>query len=114
MTSLGRFNSKTGRHLILWELGLAVEFPAGSTILLPSATISHSNTTIMDGEVRASFTQYASGGLFRWVDHGFQTLEALRKKKPASYREMLRLRPERWKIGVSLYSTFAELKSWIS
>lgn len=64
--------------------------------------------------MRASFTQYASGGLFRWVDNGFQTVEALKKKSPSLYREMLQLKAERWKIGVSLYSTFAELKTWIS
>lgn len=112
VTSVGRFNPKTGGHLVLWELGIAVEFPPGSTILLPSATISHSNTPVAAGEVRASFTQYAAGGLFRWVDYGFQTENTLKKKNPKKHQEILRLRPDRWKIGVALYSTFAELKSW--
>lgn len=113
VTSLGRFNPKTGGHLVLWELGIAVEFPPGSTILLPSATISHSNTPVAHGEVRASFTQYASGGLFRWVDYGFQTEKDLKKDRVA-YRNMLQAQPDRWRLGVSLYSTFAELKSWVS
>jgi hypothetical protein len=50
-----------------------VEFPPGSTVLIPSAILSHSNVDINEGEKRYSFTQYASGGLFRWVENGFKS-----------------------------------------
>ncbi|KAJ3500803.1 hypothetical protein NLJ89_g9629 [Agrocybe chaxingu] len=76
VTALGSFDPKKGGHLVLWECKLIIEFPPGLTILIPSALIHHSNTPIAEGETRYSFTQYASGGLFHWVDHGFQTVEA--------------------------------------
>ena len=62
VTALGDFDPKKGGHLILWECGLIIEFPPGSTILLPSATISHSNVTVDRDERRYSFTQYTAGG----------------------------------------------------
>ncbi|KAF8125064.1 hypothetical protein K438DRAFT_1445105, partial [Mycena galopus ATCC 62051] len=49
-------------HLVLWDLKLVVEFPAGALILLPSATIAHSNVPVQAGEERASFTQFSAGG----------------------------------------------------
>ncbi|KIM35213.1 hypothetical protein M413DRAFT_48192, partial [Hebeloma cylindrosporum] len=73
--ALGRFDPTKGGHLVLWELGLVVEFPPGSLILIPSATLTHSNTPIAEGDVRASFTQYCAGGLFWFVDYGFRKEE---------------------------------------
>ncbi|KAF8814949.1 hypothetical protein BYT27DRAFT_7229141 [Phlegmacium glaucopus] len=108
--ALGHFNPKTGGHIVLWELGLAVEFPAASTILIPSATIAHSNLCVAEGEVRASFTQYCSGGLFRYVDYGFRKEKALKTQDPALYKEICRLRPEKWKMGVGLMSTLKGLR----
>ncbi|KAK7016266.1 hypothetical protein R3P38DRAFT_3203090 [Favolaschia claudopus] len=69
--SLGNFDYTKGRHLVLWECKL--EFPPGSTILIPSAALFHSNTIISAGERRYSFTQYTAGGLFRWVERGFKS-----------------------------------------
>jgi hypothetical protein len=73
ITALGSFDYKRGGHLILWDLGLVIEFPPGATIFVPSAIMSHSNVTISEGEYRYSVTQYAAGGLFRWVDNGFKS-----------------------------------------
>ncbi|KII87540.1 hypothetical protein PLICRDRAFT_69864, partial [Plicaturopsis crispa FD-325 SS-3] len=70
--SLGRFDYTKGGHLILWDLKLVIEFPPGSTILLPLSTLRHGNTTIQEGEERMSFTQYCAGGLIRWVKYGFR------------------------------------------
>jgi len=102
--ALGRFDPTKGGHLILWELGLVVEFPPGSLILIPSATLTHSNTPIAEGDVRASFTQYCPGGLFRFVDYGFRKEQGLKTQDPALYEEVCRLRPERWKMGLNLLS----------
>ncbi|KAF8066637.1 hypothetical protein FPV67DRAFT_1374100, partial [Lyophyllum atratum] len=66
----GHFDSKRGGHLILYDLKLIIEFPRGSTILIPSALLRHGNTAIQPGEERVSFTQYCAGGLLRWVSHG--------------------------------------------
>ncbi|KAF7318610.1 hypothetical protein HMN09_00372000 [Mycena chlorophos] len=71
--ALGKFDDKKGGHLVLWDLKLIIEFPAGSLILIPSATLSHSNVKFQSHEMRALFTQFTAGGLFRFVDNGFRT-----------------------------------------
>ncbi|KAI0039143.1 hypothetical protein FA95DRAFT_1456579, partial [Auriscalpium vulgare] len=75
ITALGNFDHAKGGHLILWELKLVIEFPPGSTILIPSAILTHSNTPIQDGETRQSFTQYCAGDLVRWQAYGYRTEE---------------------------------------
>ncbi|KAK0475303.1 hypothetical protein EDD18DRAFT_1313288 [Armillaria luteobubalina] len=72
---LSQFNSKKGIHLILWDLKLVIEFPPGSTVLIPSAVLQHLNMTVDCGETRYPFMQYMAGGLFHWVDDGFQLSE---------------------------------------
>jgi hypothetical protein len=111
VTSLGAFDPKKGGHLVLWDLQLVIEFPPGSTILLPSAVLRHSNTTIQKHEERYSFTQYTAGGLFRWVDHGFQKEEEYRSKlseeEVIEEEEAMR---HRWTLGLGLFSTLDELQ----
>ncbi|KAH9476139.1 hypothetical protein JR316_0011710 [Psilocybe cubensis] len=103
VTALGNFDPTQGGHLILWELGLVIEFPPGSTILLPSALISHSNVPISSNERRYSFTQYTAGGIFRWVAHKCQTkakyLATLSPDGLAAYAQEESLR---WIKGVNL------------
>lgn len=65
ITALGNYDPTLGGHIVLWDLGLVIEFPPGSTILIPSAAIAHSNTPVACHENRASFTQFTAGGLFR-------------------------------------------------
>lgn len=74
VTSLGAFDHTKGGHLVLWDLELVVEFPPHSTIFIPSAVLTHSNTTIGPTERRSSITQYNSSGLFRWAafNHSLQ------------------------------------------
>ncbi|KAF8238247.1 hypothetical protein L208DRAFT_1243191 [Tricholoma matsutake] len=43
ITSLGEFNADHSGHLALWHLGLVIWFPPGSTIIIPSAILLHSN-----------------------------------------------------------------------
>ncbi|KIJ58234.1 hypothetical protein HYDPIDRAFT_103064, partial [Hydnomerulius pinastri MD-312] len=76
----GSFDPKKGGHLILFKLGLVIEFPPGSTVLIPSSIVSHGNVPIRDGESRVSFTQYCAGGLLRWVQHGFRAVKTLPAK----------------------------------
>ncbi|KAF8163967.1 hypothetical protein BJ912DRAFT_864508, partial [Pholiota molesta] len=61
ITALGDFDPSQGGHLVLWSLKLIVEFPPGSTILVPSAAIPHSNIPIGRRETRYSFTQFSAG-----------------------------------------------------
>lgn len=90
---------------------MVIEFPPGSTILVPSAAIAHSNVPIQRGEQRYSFTQYSAGGLFRWVDHGFQTEEQFRASLPAEVLEKeLKKQNDQLAMGLSLFSTLKELR----
>ncbi|KAJ7896245.1 hypothetical protein B0H14DRAFT_3425604 [Mycena olivaceomarginata] len=50
ITVLSDFDPNCGSHLILWDLKLIIRFPPGSTILIPSALIQHSNTSIQAHE----------------------------------------------------------------
>ncbi|KIJ11060.1 hypothetical protein PAXINDRAFT_85089, partial [Paxillus involutus ATCC 200175] len=51
------YDPKKGGHLILFKLGLVVEFPPGATIFIPSSIVSHGNIPIQEGETWVSFTQ---------------------------------------------------------
>jgi hypothetical protein len=111
--SLGYFDPRFGGHMVLHDLKIFIEFPPGSLILIPSATLSHSNIRVCKGEERASFTQYTAGGLFRWVDNGFRTEEELEREDPEGFREMLRRKATRAGEGIALWSTLDELAAKI-
>ena len=106
----GTYNSKEGGHLVLWEAGLVVEFPAGSTILIPSAVLTHSNVPVPKESTRYSITQYTAGGLFRWVEHGFQSEESYWESLTAEEcAEETERRKGRASVGMGLFSTKDEL-----
>ncbi|KAJ7818941.1 hypothetical protein B0H13DRAFT_1921973 [Mycena leptocephala] len=107
--ALGRFDATKGGHLVLWDLRLVIEFPAGALILVPSATIAHSNVPVSDDEERTSFTQYSPGGVFRYVDNGFRTVNELAEADPAEYERLMELKERRWEMGLGLLSTMDEL-----
>lgn len=98
---------------MLFNLGLVVQFPPGSTTLIPSASVSHGNTAIQDGETRLSITQYAAGGLFRWAAYGFKAAKSL--MKTAAGRKMKDAvdgaSGDRWRAGLDLFSKVDELKN---
>lgn len=104
----GSYDPTTGGHLILFDLNLAIQFPPGSTILIPSATLRHGNASIQAHETRQSFTQFCPGGLFRWVDYGFKTV----KSSPAELRQhFIDTHNDRVQHSLSLFSTIDELKT---
>ncbi|KAJ7797688.1 hypothetical protein B0H13DRAFT_2392045 [Mycena leptocephala] len=106
ITALGIFDPDVGGHLILWDLKLVIRFPPGSTILIPSAIIRHSNVPIGFHERRFSFTQYTAGGLFRWIRNGFQTDEAYQASATAEEKVTRRAEDSRrWEEGVAMYRT---------
>ncbi|KAF7305855.1 hypothetical protein HMN09_00739500 [Mycena chlorophos] len=72
ITALGKFDPNRGGHLILWDLKRFIRFPPGATIAIPSALLRHSNVSIQQDETRYSFTQFAAGGLFQFVENGFR------------------------------------------
>jgi hypothetical protein len=99
--SLGTFDTTKGGHLVLWDLKLVVEFPAGALILLPSATLAHSNMPVKDGQERISFTQFTGGGPFRWIDNEGRTAEELEGEDPAEYARLMVKRETHWQEGLS-------------
>ncbi|TFK56299.1 hypothetical protein OE88DRAFT_1622553 [Heliocybe sulcata] len=73
ITALGTFDAEKGGHLVLWDLKLVIEVPAGSTIFILSAILQHSNIPMQDGEIWLSFIQWTAGGLFRLQDFVFKS-----------------------------------------
>ncbi|KAJ7441021.1 hypothetical protein B0H11DRAFT_2163167 [Mycena galericulata] len=99
-------------NLILWDCKFILEFPPGTTILIPSASIYHSNIPISKGEHRYSFTQYTAGGLFRWVERGYKTEEEyMASLTPEEIVEEHKLGLERAMEGAGMFSTLAELQA---
>ena len=87
-----------------------IEFPHGSTILIPSATIMHSNIPVQEGNTRVSFMQYCAGGIFRYIDNGFHTQEALKIEDPEEYEHLGALKGQRWEIDLALLATMDDVK----
>ncbi|KAJ7921893.1 hypothetical protein B0H13DRAFT_1604189 [Mycena leptocephala] len=77
ITSAGDYDHKLGGHIHMKQLKVVCEFPSGSSILIPSAAVTHSNTPIAKGETRYSMTQYAAGALFQWAAYGYQSAKSL-------------------------------------
>ncbi|KAJ7808475.1 hypothetical protein B0H14DRAFT_3482318 [Mycena olivaceomarginata] len=110
ITVLSDFDPDRGGHLILWDLCLVIRFPPGSTILIPSVLIRHSNVPIQDHEYRASFVQYTAGGLFQWVRNGFRTTEAwVKTASPEQKTARAAEDARRWEEGVKMYSCIDNL-----
>ena len=107
VTALGNYDHTRGGHIVLWDLRMIVEFPPGSTIFLPSACISHSNTAVGEGERRYSITQYTSGGIMRWVACGFRSHRALKEAGDL----LIGGGKDLWRDGAQLLSTWDELKA---
>ncbi|KAL6297769.1 hypothetical protein BKA93DRAFT_831261 [Sparassis latifolia] len=109
ITALGSFNPKRGGHLVLFDLKLVIEFPPGSTILIPSALLRHGNLPIHGGECRQSFAQYCTGSLLRWVDYGFRTEAEFTSQDPCSKQEFDRSIEERMDAVLELFSVYENL-----
>ncbi|KAK7016417.1 hypothetical protein VNI00_018899 [Paramarasmius palmivorus] len=105
--ALGNFDYVKGGHLVLWDMKLVIEFPPGTIIFIPSAICCHFNTAIQEGEERFSFTTYSAGGLFRWVEHGFQLEDAFKKTEEAV--KEAKEKNLRWAKGINLFSSIEEL-----
>ncbi|KAF8163890.1 hypothetical protein K438DRAFT_1618027, partial [Mycena galopus ATCC 62051] len=104
ITALGDFDPDIGGHLILWDLKLIICFPPGCTVLIPSALIRHSNTSIQPHEKRFSFMQYTPAGIFRFVDNGFRSDVAVNATASvAEQQERIEARKTRWAEGLKMY-----------
>ncbi|KAJ7662670.1 hypothetical protein DFH06DRAFT_1190599 [Mycena polygramma] len=113
VTCGGSFNSKESGALYLKQLGLILEFPPCATILITSGCVDHGNTPIAPDESRFSITQFAAGGLFRWVEYGFQTAKSLLAQVGGrEARERFDGVPgARWRWALGLFSKYDELEA---
>jgi hypothetical protein len=112
ITALGNFDPDRGGHMILWDLGLVIRFPPGSTILIPSALLTHSNVPIQPGEERYSIIQYSSSGLFRWVYNGFQPdKDFMATATPEMKKKREEDRKARWGNGLQMFSIWDDLRN---
>ncbi|KAG6904030.1 hypothetical protein DXG01_013102, partial [Tephrocybe rancida] len=112
VTPLGNFDPTRGGHVILWNIGVAVECPALRHFFLPSASIVHSNVAIHPNETRLSVTHYTAGALFKFVERGMMLEKDF--KRTASKKDLKASAEKdrgRWKFGLSLFSTMEELMS---
>lgn len=107
--ALGSFNPMLGGRPIPRENKKAVGFPPGSLVLVPSATITRSNTPIQQGEARTSFTQFCARTLFRCVDNGFRAEAALAEEDPVAYQLVCKAKDKCWQKGLSLRSCMGDL-----
>ncbi|KAJ7273985.1 hypothetical protein C8J57DRAFT_1224870 [Mycena rebaudengoi] len=95
VTAFGDFDPDLGGHLILWDLKLVIRFPPGSTIMIPSAILRHSNFT--------------AGGLFRWVYNGNKSDAKFFEKATASKLDSREAdRAERWENGLRMFTVWNE------
>ncbi|KAJ6455101.1 hypothetical protein C8R47DRAFT_996960, partial [Mycena vitilis] len=113
ITSGGNYNPKTSGHLYVKQFKAIFEFPPGATILITSGCVDHGNTPIQEDETRYSITQFAAGGLFRWVTYGFQTAKSLLTQAGGkAIRDGFDGVPgSRWKWALGLFSKFDELEA---
>lgn len=105
----GSFDPKRGGHIILRDLKLLIEFPPGSVIFLPSATLMHGNTSIQPHETRRSFTQFATGGLFRWVYYGFRKQDDMKEDDYERFKHSFESAPARRQEALKMFSTAESL-----
>ncbi|TFK78964.1 hypothetical protein K466DRAFT_606516 [Polyporus arcularius HHB13444] len=109
VTALGDYDPVQGGHIILLDLRLAVEFPPGASILIPSGVARHANITIQPGETRQAFTQFCAGGLLRWVDAGFQSLKEFGERDPQGRANFDAELDEKTRTSVRYFSRWDEL-----
>ncbi|KAJ3837447.1 hypothetical protein F5878DRAFT_539433, partial [Lentinula raphanica] len=109
-TAMGAFDPDKGGHLVLWDLGFVVRFPPGSTILFPSALITHSTIPIQEHETRYAMIQYSSGGLFRWRENGFKSDKAfLSQASPSELIDRQSARASRWKLALQKFTRWTDI-----
>jgi hypothetical protein len=110
ISALGDFDADKGGHMVLWDLGLAIRFPRGSCIIIPSAMIRHSNASVGNSETRYSIAQYSASGLFRWVENGFMTdKDWLAQASMADRVSREEAQKTRWEDGLNMLSHISEL-----
>ncbi|KAI5887797.1 uncharacterized protein SCHCODRAFT_02515344 [Schizophyllum commune H4-8] len=112
ITALGQFDADQGGHLVIVPLRLVIRFPAGSSILIPSAILEHFNLPIGSNEHRQTITQYTGGAIFRFVENGCRNNDAyLASLSREGLEEAVRANRARAKEGMLRMSTLTDLRA---
>jgi hypothetical protein len=99
----GKYDPVRSAHFLAWSLGLAIEFPPGCALYIPSAAIPHSNTALADGEIRHSMAFFLPAGNVRWYHNGFRSDKSFREQAdPEQLQAWVDYRKDIWKIGLEL------------
>lgn len=111
VTATGPFDPSKGGKVILWSIKRYISVPHGGTYWIPSATVPHGNTPILDGQSRGSITQYCAGGLLRYVAYGFTSITKLLRRRGGAALKAQYDGPSgtRAKEALALYSKSTEL-----
>lgn len=109
ITPLGDFDHTQSAQLVLEEPKVIIEVPAVATAFILSASCTHSNLPLTDDETRISFTQYAAGPIFRYVQNLCMTEEMLRQAKPSVWAANQKLKEGAWIRGVKLLPTIEKI-----
>ncbi|KAJ7925408.1 hypothetical protein B0H13DRAFT_1863243 [Mycena leptocephala] len=104
ITALGFFDPDLGGHLVLWDLKLVIRFPPGSTILIPSAIIRHSNVPWVSTNTafRSRNTQQADS--FAGSAMVSKRMRHFRVCEPSEKAARRAEDSARWEKGVAMYS----------
>lgn len=112
ITALGRFDADHGGHLVIVPLRLVIRFPAGSSILIPSAILEHYNIPISANEHRQTVTQYTAGAIFRFVENGCQNNDVYYASlSREGLEEAVKANRARAKEGMLRMSTLTDLRA---
>ncbi|KAJ7206969.1 hypothetical protein C8J57DRAFT_1099455, partial [Mycena rebaudengoi] len=113
VTCSGNFNATKGTHFYMKQFQLVVEFPSGSSLLIPSTPINHGNTLLQPGKDHYSMTQYAAVVLFCWAAYRYQSTKSLLSHPGGEeLRDMYDGVPGTcWEWALSLYSKYDELEA---
>ncbi|KZV99426.1 hypothetical protein EXIGLDRAFT_640618 [Exidia glandulosa HHB12029] len=115
IAAFGRFNHRKHGLLILKEFKMLVQVAPGDVIFIPSALLTHGNTELGEGEVRRSWTMFNAGGLFRFKDAGFRTMQDLRRTGGTeSIKNFKSMFPDFLKYCMDSHMTLDELKKYHS
>ena len=106
---LGNFDCRTSGHFIMHEPKVVIEVAPGDVFFMPSSAITHSNSSLRDGEQRMSIVQYTSGFLFRALWQNFKSLPKDETKEDKEVREQYG--KKRWKETWGLFPTTEEIRN---
>lgn len=106
IAAIGNFNHRTSAHLILREPKAILEVMDGDMVIIPSGSVTHSNSSLKEGEWRMSLVQYTSGALFRRLFYGGLAPSVTTKKEKDA---LDKVGMQRWLQCWGLFPTLADL-----